>query len=158
MTALSKPLIIKKAPNNAKSVATKSTMKPADKTASVKAIQPKAKPAVAAKTSPKAISEKSEAVAVKTHTDKQAKSVIDVKAEKPVKAKKVKLVRDSFTIPKSEYLALDDLKLRAADLKHPIKKGELLRAGIKALASMTNAQLLIALQAVPTLKTGRPSK
>lgn len=158
MTALSKPLIIKKTPSNAKSVATKSAMKPAVKTAAVKAVQPKAKPALAAKATPKAITEKLEAVAVSTNTDKQAKSIIVAKAEKPVKAKKVKLVRDSFTIPKSEYLALDDLKLRAADLKHPIKKGELLRAGIKALASMTNAQLLIALQAVPTLKTGRPSK
>ena len=78
--------------------------------------------------------------------------------EKPIKAKKIKLVRDSFTIPKPEYLILDNLKLRAADLKHPVKKSELLRAGIKALAAMTDAQLLLALKAVPMLKTGRPSK
>jgi len=77
---------------------------------------------------------------------------------KPIKAKKIKLVRDSFTIPKPEYLILDNLKLRAADLKHPVKKSELLRAGIKALAAMTDAQLLFALKAVPMLKTGRPSK
>lgn len=77
---------------------------------------------------------------------------------KPIKAKKVKLVRDSFTIPKPEYLIIDNLKLRAADLKHPVKKSELLRAGIKALAAMTDAQLLLALKAVPMLKTGRPSK
>jgi hypothetical protein len=78
--------------------------------------------------------------------------------EKPIKAKKVKLVRDSFTIPKPEYLILDNLKLRATDLKHPVKKSELLRAGIKALAAMTDEQLLLALKAVPMLKTGRPSK
>ena len=77
---------------------------------------------------------------------------------KPLKPKKIKLVRDSFTIPKPEYLVLDNLKLRAADLKHPVKKGELLRAGIKALAAMNDTQLLIALKAVPLLKTGRPSK
>lgn len=77
---------------------------------------------------------------------------------KPIKAKKIKLVRDSFTIPKPEYLILDNLKLRAADLKHPVKKSELLRAGIKALAAMTDAQLLLALKAVPALKTGRPGK
>jgi hypothetical protein len=76
---------------------------------------------------------------------------------KPIKAKKIKLVRDSFTIPKPEYLILDNLKLRAADLKHPVKKSELLRAGIKALDAMTDAQLLLALKAVPALKTGRPS-
>lgn len=77
---------------------------------------------------------------------------------KPIKAKKIKLVRDSFTIPKPEYLILDNLKLRAADLKHPVKKSELLRAGIKALAAMTDANLLAALKAVPVLKSGRPSK
>lgn len=76
--------------------------------------------------------------------------------EKPVKIKKLKLVRDSFTIPKLEYLVLDELKQRAARLAHPVKKSELLRAGIKALAAMTDAALKAALQAVPAIKTGRP--
>jgi hypothetical protein len=84
--------------------------------------------------------------------------VVKVLIEKPIKAKKIKLVRDSFTIPKPEYLILDNLKLRAADLKHPVKKSELLRAGIKALAVMTDANLLTTLKAVPILKSGRPSK
>ncbi len=74
------------------------------------------------------------------------------------KVKKPKLVRDGFTIPKAEYQVLDELKLRAADLKHPTKKSELLRAGIKALAAMDGAALLLALRAVPPIKTGRPSK
>lgn len=76
--------------------------------------------------------------------------------EKPVKIKKLKLVRDSFTIPKLEYLVLDELKQRATRLAHPVKKSELLRAGIKALAAMTDAALKAALQAVPAIKTGRP--
>lgn len=83
---------------------------------------------------------------------------IKVAIEKPIKAKKVKLVRDSFTIPKPEYLILDNMKLRAADLKQPVKKSELIRAGIKALAAMNDANLLVALKAVPVLKSGRPSK
>jgi hypothetical protein len=77
---------------------------------------------------------------------------------KPIKAKKLKLIRDSFTIPKPEYLILDNLKMRATDLKYPVKKSELLRAGIKALAAMTDANFLTALRAVPVLKSGRPSK
>lgn len=158
MTALLKPSIVKKTSTSTKSVAKKSPMKPAVKTTAVKTVQLKAKPVVATKNAPKAIQKKLEETVVIASAEKQSNSVFSVKAEKSLKAKKVKLVRDSFTIPKVEYLALDDLKLRAADLKHPIKKGELLRAGIKALASMTNAQLLIALQAVPALKTGRPSK
>lgn len=75
------------------------------------------------------------------------------KGEKP---KKPKLVRDSFTIPKAEYAVLDDLKRRSALLIQPAKKSELLRAGIKALAAMSDTALAAALAAVPTIKTGRP--
>jgi len=77
---------------------------------------------------------------------------------KPAKVKKPKLVRDSFTIPKDEYGVLDQLKLRAATLAHPSKKSELLRAGIKALSAMTDKDLLAALKAIPSIKTGRPKK
>ena len=79
------------------------------------------------------------------------------KVEKQLKAKKPKLVRDSFTIPKAEYTVMDDLKQRATKLAFPIKKSELLRAGIKALAAMPDQAFLAALQAVPAIKTGRPS-
>lgn len=87
-----------------------------------------------------------------------AKPVLKAKAEKPAKAKKPKLVRDSFTIPKAEYAVLDELKQRAAKLAHAVKKSELIRAGVKALAAMPDATLLAALKAVPAIKTGRPSK
>lgn len=80
-----------------------------------------------------------------------------VPVAKPAKVKKPKLVRDSFTIPKAEYTVLDDLKLRSIALVQPAKKSELLRAGIKALAAMSDAAFRVALQAVPTIKTGRPA-
>ena len=80
------------------------------------------------------------------------------KAAKAEKPKKPKLVRDSFTIPKSEYLVLDELKQRSANLATAVKKSELLRAGIKALAAMPDTALLAALKAVPAIKTGRPAK
>jgi hypothetical protein len=80
------------------------------------------------------------------------------KAEKSAKAKKPKLVRDSFTIPKAEYTVLDDLKQRATQLNSAVKKSELIRAGIKALAAMSDTAFLTALKAVPTIKTGRPTK
>lgn len=89
------------------------------------------------------------------------KSVLPAKnvaAVKPAKAKKVKMVRDSMTMPKAEYAVLDTLKLRAVKLGHPVKKTELLRAGIKALNAMSDTVFLVALKAVPSLKTGRPSK
>lgn len=74
-----------------------------------------------------------------------------------LKAKKPKLVRDSFTIPKPEYMVLDDLKQRAAKLTRPTKKSELLRAAIKTLAALSDAAFLTALAQVPALKTGRPT-
>ena len=86
-----------------------------------------------------------------------AKPAPEPRAEKPVKAKKTKLVRDSFTIPKAEYGVLEELKQRAAGLAKPIKKSELLRAGIKALAAMSDTGFLSALEQVPTIKTGRPA-
>lgn len=85
-----------------------------------------------------------------------AKAFAQVKAEKPAKVKKPKLVRDSFTIPKAEYTVLDELKQRAVMLTRPVKKSELIRAGIKALAAMSDGALLAALSAVPAIKTGRP--
>jgi hypothetical protein len=84
-----------------------------------------------------------------------AKAPAVAKAEK---VKKPKMVRDSFTFPKTEYAVLDTLKLRALKLGHPVKKTELLRAGIKALAMLSDTAFVSAVRAVPSLKTGRPAK
>lgn len=79
------------------------------------------------------------------------------RAEKSEKAKAgQRLVRDSFTIPKSEYAVLQQLKQRAIALARPAKKSELLRAGIAALHTLNDKAFLAALSAVPCLKTGRP--
>lgn len=75
---------------------------------------------------------------------------------KPSPEPKPKLVRDSFTMPKAEYAVIEQLKRRATALKRPAKKSELLRAGIKALSTLSDEALLTALQVVPTIKTGRP--
>ncbi|MBC5766640.1 hypothetical protein [Ramlibacter albus] len=77
------------------------------------------------------------------------------KEEKPAK---VKLVRDSFTIPKTEYAAIDELKKRAARAGLPSKKSEVLRAGLMALSAMGDGAFQAAMSGVPMLKTGRPKK
>ena len=102
----------------------------------------KAKPVVATKKAPAVI----------------ATQVAVALTDKPSKPKKPKMVRDSFTIPKSEFTVLQDLKERSNKLARPAKKTELLRAGIKALAALSDAEFLKAIEAVPSLKTGRPSK
>jgi hypothetical protein len=79
-------------------------------------------------------------------------------SEEGKKAKKAKLVRDSFTIPKAEFAVIDQLKTRCITLGQPIKKSELIRAGIKLLASLSDGDLQAAVSQVPALKTGRPGK
>jgi hypothetical protein len=76
--------------------------------------------------------------------------------EKVKPAKKPKLVRDSFTMPKDEYLAIETLKQRATKLQRTAKKSELLRAGIMALSAMDDKGFAAILAKVPALKTGRP--
>jgi hypothetical protein len=73
----------------------------------------------------------------------------------PAKRKKPKLVRDSFTIPKDEYEAFDVLKQRLAKLGKAVKKSELVRAGLLALASSYDARLVAYLEALPDAKSGQ---
>jgi hypothetical protein len=90
-----------------------------------------------------------------------AKTVKVVKAIEPSKIKapkKPKLVRDSFTMPKDEYQAIESLKQRATRLLHSVKKSELLRAGIMALSTMDDKGFAAILAKVPALKTGRPGR
>jgi hypothetical protein len=152
-------------PAAAKKTAPVKTAKPVKKpVAKVATPLPKAVPAATTKTLaqpvawPKLKGEASAKVVPKTKAGTKSKSSKSPKIPKIPKEKKAKLVRDSFTIPKSEYLVLDDLKSRANQLTRPVKKSELLRAGIKLLASLSNAAFLIALNDVPLIKTGRPRK
>lgn len=103
----------------------------------------------------------------KTIATKPAAKKVDIQAPakptaaqvgKPAikKIKKPKLVRDSFTMPKDEYVALQKLKERAIAKGTAVKKGELLRAGLLALTTMSDSVFLATLAAIPTLKTGRP--
>ena len=77
---------------------------------------------------------------------------------KPVKEKKVKVVRDSFTIPKTEFNQIAEMKKRAMTLGVEIKKSELIRAGLQVISGLPDASFKKALAAIPTVKTGRPSK
>lgn len=85
----------------------------------------------------------------------KAPVVAEVKAPKP---DKVKLIRDSFTMPRDDWALIQQLKDRALDFKRPVKKSELLRAGLQALMKLDNAQLQAALEGLRPLKLGRPKK
>ena len=136
-------------------VPAKVAVKKVPKTAAKKV--PAAKPLLA-KVAPKPAVKKAPAAPAKALSKPVKAAAVPAKVEKITKQKKPKLVRDSFTIPKAEYLVLDELKQRSIKLANPAKKSELLRAGIKALAAMSDAAFAAAMKVVPTIKTGRPAK
>ena len=80
------------------------------------------------------------------------------KAAKPAKAKKVKLVRDSYAMPDNEYAQIGVLKKRLSGLGSDVKKSELLRGGIAVLAALNDAELKAVMGRVERIKTGRPAK
>lgn len=70
----------------------------------------------------------------------------------------MKVVRDSFTMPQDEYLKIAEIKEAGLKAGVPVKKSEVLRAGLKALVTMSPAQLKAALAGLERIKTGRPKK
>ncbi len=88
----------------------------------------------------------------------QASPAKPAKADKTVKDKKVKVIRDSFSIPKAELAQINEMKKRAMAMGVSVKKSELIRAGLLALTHMSDAGFKKTLASVPTIKTGRPAK
>ncbi len=125
--------------------------KPASKAVAKPAIKPAATKVTAAKPVTAANASK---VVVK----KVVKAALAAKPAKVEKAPKLKMERDSFTMPKVEYAQFSVLKERLIKLGQPAKKSELLRAGIMQLSAMTDAALKAAMTKVPAIKTGRPNK
>ena len=80
------------------------------------------------------------------------------KPEKPVKAKKPKLVRDSYAMPEAEYAKIGELKKRLAALGADVKKSELLRGGIAMMAALSDVELKAVMARVERIKTGRPAR
>lgn len=77
--------------------------------------------------------------------------------EKTKRPKKEKVVRDSFTMPKTDYERIASLKQKCLDTGVAVKKSELLRAGLVMLDALPNKRLIAAVSAVETVKTGRPA-
>ncbi len=71
---------------------------------------------------------------------------------------KMKVVRDSFTMPQDDYALIAELKVKALTGGLHVKKSELLRAGLRLLAKSSTAQLKRAVGGLEKIKTGRPKK
>ena len=104
---------------------------------------------------------------------KTAKAVKSVKQEKPIKtdksansadasapdrAKKQRLIRDSFTMPEVEYQVLGHIKKQCLSGGIEVKKSELLRIGVALLGRLDRAALTAELERLVKLRSGRPRK
>jgi hypothetical protein len=97
-------------------------------------------------------------------TTKTAKPAKATKAVQPAQAEpkeakqRVRLVRDSFTMPEPDFALIAALKTRAMAAQREAKKSELLRAGLHALMALDSATLVSALGRLQPLKIGRPKR
>lgn len=138
---------------SAGSPAAPKTSSPAPKTTAKPAVKP------ATKTIAKAPTKATEKPASKLATDQEAtKKGESTKADKNAKPKKVKQVRDSFTMPESEHDLLAVVKKRCVAKGLAVKKSEVLRAAIIGFAAQSDAAVMVALRALKVIKTGRPLK
>jgi hypothetical protein len=135
----------------------KPTAKPAAKTPVAKkspAKKPTTKKRTAKPVAPKVAPMAAPKIEVKT---KPSVKPVAKPANKPAdKPKKQKTIRDSFNMPADDYALIATLKKRALSAAKEVKKSELLRAGLKVLATMSTEAFANAINAVPAIKTGRP--
>nr|SPS05466.1 conserved protein of unknown function [Candidatus Nitrotoga fabula] len=80
------------------------------------------------------------------------------KEQKDDTPKKIKMVRDSFSMPENDYSQFAILKRKCLLAGIPVKKSELLRAGLICLSKLSDSRLLSVVGQVEVLKTGRPAK
>ena len=122
------------------------------KTVPAKPAAPLRKPAAAKRVPAKAVVA---AKPVKKAPEKREKKT--KKASGKVEAK-VKVIRDSFTMPQNDYAKIGELKQACQKAGLQVKKSELLRAGLHALGKLSVAQLKQTITQMEQIKTGRPKK
>lgn len=95
-----------------------------------------------------------------TATLKPASKNSAAKTEKKVepKLKKIKQVRDSFTMPETEYEVLGQVKKACLKAGFEIKKSDLLRIGVSLIKNLETGKLKTLLAGLTPLKVGRPKK
>jgi hypothetical protein len=86
-----------------------------------------------------------------------AKPIVARKDSAPKKVGKVKVIRDSVTMPLEDYERIAALKQKCLAIGIAIKKSELLRAGLITLQRLSDEDLKRVLALVDKIKTGRPA-
>jgi hypothetical protein len=122
--------------------------------------KPAARIAVPAKkTASRPAAARNQALKSSPKTAKPVTAVTTAKSDKQEKKhKKAKVIRDSFTMPEGDYAKIAELKKTCLAGGVSVKKSELLRAGLQALAALAPANLLATIGSLENVKTGRPVK
>jgi hypothetical protein len=69
-----------------------------------------------------------------------------------------KVIRDSFTMPPQDYEKIAQLRARCLKLGVSVTKGEVLRAGLHALAQLAEGELRNVIRSIEKVKAGRPGR
>ncbi len=67
-----------------------------------------------------------------------------------------KVIRDTFSLPPADYALLEQLRNRALSVGLAINKSELVRAGLRLLSELNEADFRHLIQRVDKVKPGRP--
>lgn len=80
------------------------------------------------------------------------------KAVESPDAKPKKVIRDTFSMPEDDYGIIAHLRHECMLLGIAMNKGEILRAGLHALNTMSSQELKESALSVEKIKTGRPKQ
>jgi hypothetical protein len=75
---------------------------------------------------------------------------------KPKTSAKLKLVRDSFTLPEPDHDLIKQCKKTAIAAGRETKKSEVVRAAIRAFSELSSTQQLAAYEKLQSIAVGRP--
>ena len=106
----------------------------------------------------KKITAKKNVVIAKKQLSSKPKATEPVAVAGKAKVKKDVLVRDSFTMPQSEYQVLSLVKKACLQSGTEIKKSELLRIAVVQLAGLSVAKIATLQQGLNKIQAGRPKK
>ena len=109
----------------------------------------------------KKVAAKKPATRAKKVTSKAAAVAKKTGAAKPIKKdkpEKIKMVRDSFSLPEGDYAKLIEMKKKCIAAGVHVKKSELMCLGLLQLAKLGNASLITSAKRIATVKKNKTSK
>ncbi|MHC5719383.1 MAG: hypothetical protein ACYTX0_46875, partial [Nostoc sp.] len=68
-----------------------------------------------------------------------------------------KVIRDSFTLPSGDYELIATIRQRCLKSAVNATKSEVIRAGLHILQSLSDKELIRAIESLEKVKTGRPA-